>query len=50
MALMMGYTDIHFFGFDSCMTMENAHHAYEFTDPTKSFWGTFTMSGSVWGK
>lgn len=39
LAIMMGYSDLHFFGFDSCMTMENDHHAYPFTDPTKEFLG-----------
>ena len=38
MALMMGYSDLHFFGFDSCMTTED-HHAYPFVDPTKEFLG-----------
>jgi len=33
MATMMGYTDLHFFGFDSCMTLTDEHHAYPFTDP-----------------
>jgi uncharacterized Rossmann fold enzyme len=40
LALMMGYSEIHFFGFDSCMGMsEDEHHAYPFTDPTKEFLG-----------
>ena len=26
----MGYQNIHFFGFDSCMGEEDAHHAYDF--------------------
>jgi Protein of unknown function DUF115 len=39
LAMMMGYEDMHFFGFDSCMTMENDHHAYPFTDPTREFLG-----------
>jgi hypothetical protein len=39
MVVMMGFDDLHFFGFDSCMTMENDHHAYPFTDPTKEFLG-----------
>lgn len=39
-AMMMGYTDIHFFGFDSCMGMsDDHHHAYPFTDSTKEFLG-----------
>ena len=28
--IMMGYNDIHFFGFDSCLGEENEHHAYKF--------------------
>lgn len=39
LSIMMGFNDLHFFGFDSCMTMENDHHAYPFTDPTKEFLG-----------
>jgi uncharacterized Rossmann fold enzyme len=40
LALMMGYTELHFFGFDSCMGIsDDAHHAYPFTDPTKEFLG-----------
>jgi hypothetical protein len=39
-ALMMGYSNIHFFGFDSCMGItDNDHHAYSFTDDTKEFIG-----------
>lgn len=39
-AMMMGYTEIHFFGFDSCMGMsDDEHHAYPFTDETKEFLG-----------
>ena len=39
-ALMLGYSDIHFFGFDSCMGMtDDNHHAYAFTDTTKEFLG-----------
>lgn len=33
-ALMLGYSNIHFYGFDSCMA-ETDHHAYEYSDPTK---------------
>lgn len=39
MAMMMGYSDLHFFGFDSCMTSDDEHHAYPFTDPEKEFLG-----------
>jgi uncharacterized Rossmann fold enzyme len=39
-AMMLGYTEIHFFGFDSCMGMtDDDHHAYPFTDSTKEFLG-----------
>lgn len=39
-AMMMGYDEIHFFGFDSCMGVTDAdHHAYPFTDETKEFLG-----------
>jgi len=45
-ALMFGYSDINFFGFDSCVGVkeENGitytkHHAYDFTDETKEFIG-----------
>lgn len=34
MALMFGYRDMHFFGFDSCLADEDQHHAYDFNDPT----------------
>lgn len=39
MVLMMGYSDMHFFGFDSCMSMNDDHHAYPFVDPEKEFLG-----------
>ena len=40
LSIMMGFTDIHFFGFDSCMGLkEDEHHAYPFTDETKEFLG-----------
>ena len=46
LALMMGYTEIHFFGFDSCMGMsDDEHHAYPFTDPTKEFLGDIYNDG-----
>lgn len=34
-ALMLGYSDIHFFGFDSCLGKDSKHHAYGFTDLEK---------------
>lgn len=40
LSMMMGYSEMHFFGFDSCMgTSDDEHHAYPFTDPTKEFLG-----------
>jgi hypothetical protein len=33
-AIMMGYQNIHFFGFDSCLEQSN-HHVYEFSDTTQ---------------
>ena len=40
LALMMGFTELHFFGLDSCMGMsDDEHHAYPFTDVTKEFLG-----------
>lgn len=29
-AITLGYKNIHFFGFDSCLGLEDAHHAYDF--------------------
>ena len=34
-ALMLGYMDIHFFGFDSCLDVDNTHHAYDFSDKSE---------------
>lgn len=34
-AIMLGYSDIHFFGFDSCLGTDSKHHAYDFTDETQ---------------
>lgn len=31
-AIILGYTNLHFFGFDSCMSDENASHAYQAED------------------
>jgi len=40
LAMMMGFNELHFFGFDSCMGMsDDEHHAYPFTDSTKEFLG-----------
>lgn len=35
LALGMGYTQIELFGFDTCI-LEDAHHAYEFNDPSET--------------
>ena len=35
LAIMMGYKDIHFFGFDSCLGENDKHHAYDFTTDTE---------------
>lgn len=32
MAIMLGYTNIHMFGFDSCLGVNDKHHAYDFSD------------------
>ncbi len=37
LAMCMGYTNIHFFGFDSCMGEDGTqHHAYAWSDPEES--------------
>lgn len=38
-AVMMGYSDLHFFGFDSCIAAGDEHHAYPFVDPDNEFLG-----------
>ena len=30
-AILFGYTNIHFYGYDSCLGVDDAHHAYEFS-------------------
>ncbi len=39
MALAFGFSKLHLFGFDTCLTDKYAHHAYEFTDPEKETLG-----------
>lgn len=39
MVLMMGFSDLHFFGFDSCLAISDDHHAYPFIDPEKESLG-----------
>lgn len=34
-AIILGYSDIHFFGFDSCLGIGGKHHAYGFSDTEK---------------
>ena len=34
-AIMLGYTNIHFFGFDSCLGDKEEHHVYPFTDESE---------------
>jgi len=39
-ALLLGYSNIHFFGFDSCLGIEdNAHHAYGFSTEQEEDYG-----------
>lgn len=38
-AIMLGYSNVHLFGFDSSLSDDDSHHAYEFKDPTKEFMG-----------
>lgn len=35
LAMLMGYRNIHLFGYDSCLGEADEHHAYEFTDETQ---------------
>jgi hypothetical protein len=39
LCMMLGYSNIHFFGFDSCLSDEE-HHAYGFEDETRETLGT----------
>lgn len=34
-AIMLGYTNLNFFGFDSCLGYNSEHHAYGFTDESE---------------
>jgi hypothetical protein len=42
-ALMLGYWDIHFYGFDSCMGDNLEHHAYDFSDETEEIGQIYTV-------
>ena len=35
LAMAFGFNNIHLYGFDTCLTEDNRHHAYEFNDPEK---------------
>lgn len=35
-ALLFGYTNVHMFGYDSCLGIKDKHHAYDFTDEAES--------------
>lgn len=35
LAICMGYSNLHFWGFDSCLGDNDAHHAYEFSDESE---------------
>lgn len=35
MAIMLGYSNIHMFGYDSCLGREDKHHAYDFSDKSE---------------
>lgn len=41
-ALGMGFTNLHLFGFDTCLDENFKHHAYDFTDETKESIGNIT--------
>ena len=38
-ALGMGFSDLHLYGFDNCLTSDYKHHAYDFNDPEKETLG-----------
>lgn len=39
MALAMGFSQIHLYGFDTCLGKDYRHHAYDFNDPEKETLG-----------
>lgn len=43
LAIMMGYKDIHFFGFDSCLGENRKHHAYDFTTDTEELGSIYAI-------
>jgi len=42
-SIVLGYTNIHFFGFDSCLGEDGSHHAYSFTDESESLGDIFCV-------
>jgi uncharacterized Rossmann fold enzyme len=42
MAMMMGFRNIHLFGYDTCLTNDYKHHAYDFVDPEVETLGEIT--------
>jgi hypothetical protein len=45
-ALMMGYSNLHFFGFDSCLNGDE-HHAYDFTDDSEELGQIYNLKIGV---
>lgn len=43
-AIMMGYHNIHFYGFDSCLGDDKSHHAYGFNSEEEELGKVFTVS------
>jgi hypothetical protein len=42
-AMMMGYSNLHFFGFDSSIDEDNDHHAYGFSDKSEELGVIYTI-------
>lgn len=42
MALGLGFSKLHLYGFDTCLSMDFKHHAYDFNDPEKETLGNIT--------
>lgn len=47
-ALMLGYSDIHFFGFDSCLGINDKHHAYDFTDESEALGDIYSIKTGMY--
>jgi hypothetical protein len=43
MAILLGYENLHFFGFDSCLGEDEKHHAYDFTDESEELGEIFKI-------